>query len=385
MQYYIKADQFLLEDRLEGPGYLAIDHGRFGEWKKSLTTQANIVDWSGYTIAPGLFDTHIHGVNGYDIMDGTKEAVQQISEALLPLGVTRFLPTTLTSSSENLEQSIAAIVEATEEGLSGAQSEGIYLEGPFFTEKHKGAQNPIYFRDPDLELFTKWQQLAGGSIVKIALAPERKGSKEFITALTEANVKVSLGHSNADYDCCKTAIEAGANTFVHLFNGMAGFHHRNPGVAGSALMAKQAFVELICDGHHVHPDVAAFTWRVKGDRTVLITDCMRAGLMPDGSYQLGEFPVVMRNGVARTETGSLAGSTLILKDAIKNLSQWSDRTWDEAWHLASLSPAHSLGREQELGSIRPGKYADFVVIDEQCQIQATVISGEIKYQKNNEK
>ncbi|WP_077297875.1 N-acetylglucosamine-6-phosphate deacetylase [Virgibacillus pantothenticus] len=384
MQYYIKADQFLLEDRLEGPGYLAIDNGRFGEWKASISTQEKMVDWSGYTIAPGLFDTHIHGVNGYDIMDGTTEAVQGISAALVALGVTRFLPTTLTSSTKSLEQSIAAIVEATEEGLSGAQSEGIYLEGPFFTEKHKGAQNPKYFRDPDLKLFKRWQQLANGTIVKIALAPERVGAMEFISALKNANVNVSIGHSNADYDCCEKAIHEGANIFVHLFNGMSGFHHRNPGVAGAALMSN-AFVELICDGHHVHPDVAAFTWRTKGDRVVLITDCMRAGLMPDGNYQLGEFPVVMQDGIARTETGSLAGSTLVLKEAIKNVSQWTHRSWEEAWHLASLSPARSLGRDQVIGSIRPGKCADYVVMDKQLTIQATAVNGEVKYQLNNRK
>ncbi|MBU5268096.1 N-acetylglucosamine-6-phosphate deacetylase [Virgibacillus proomii] len=381
MNYYIKADQFMLEDRMLEAGYLAITDGRFGEWSSSLPEEAEVVDWSGYTIAPGLFDTHIHGINGYDVMDGTKEAVHHISKALLSLGVTRFLPTTLTSSTDALEQAISATVEATNEGLLGALSEGIYLEGPFFTERYKGAQNPKYFRDPDIDLFQQWQQLANYTIVKIALAPERKAAIDFIKELSDCNILVSIGHSDASYDCSKRAIQAGARNFVHLFNGMSGLHHRNPGVAGTALMTNDTFAELICDSHHVHPDVANFAWQVKGEKIVLITDCMRAGLMPDGHYYLGEFPVVMQDGTARTETGSLAGSTLKLIDGVKHLQSWSHRPLHEVWHLASLSPAKSLGRGHELGSIHPGKYADYVVVDNELMIHATAVNGEVKFQR----
>src|SRR5699024_11095619 len=275
---------------------LQVDDDLFGLFVNEVPENATVVDWSGYTIAPGLFDTHIHGINGHDIMDGTVEAVQGISESLLPLGVTRFLPTTLTSSKEDLNAAVSAVKDAVHQGLDGAQSEGIFLEGPYFTEKHKGAQNPEYFRDPDYAEFQEWQRLADGSIVKIALAPEREGSLEFIQSVSRDGVLASLAHTDASFDRNKHAIDAGARNFAHLFNGMSGLHHREPGVAGAALTDERAFAELICDGHHVHPDVAVLAANTKGDKLSLITDCMRAGLMPDGNYQLGELRVVMKDG-----------------------------------------------------------------------------------------
>lgn len=153
MKKYIKADQFLLEEGLKTEGYLEINDGIFKSITERVSHNSEIVDWSGYTIAPGLFDTHIHGINGYDIMDGTTEAVQEISRSILSLGVTRFLPTTLTSSKGDLNRAIKAIRDATLYGLEGAVSEGIFLEGPYFTETHKGAQNPEYLRNPNISEF----------------------------------------------------------------------------------------------------------------------------------------------------------------------------------------------------------------------------------------
>lgn len=381
MTYFIKADHYLLENELKSEGFLQVDCGKFGTFVDKVPENAAVVDWSGYTIAPGLFDTHIHGVNGHDIMDGSVEAVQGISGSILPLGVTRFLPTTLTSSKEDLNAAISAVEEAVQQGLSGAQSEGIFLEGPYFTEKHKGAQNPSYFCDPDYAEFQEWQRLAEDSIVKIALAPEREGSYEFIRSVSADGVLPSLAHTDADFDCCRDAVDAGARNFVHLFNGMSGLHHREPGVVGAAMTDTSTFAELICDGHHVHPEVAVLAERVKGEKLSLITDCMRAGLMPDGNYHLGEFPVVMKDGIARTETGSLAGSTLKLIDGVKNLYAWSGKPLYDIWHRASLSPAASLGRDDELGSIASGKIADYVVIDDDISVQAVAVSGDIRYRK----
>lgn len=381
MTYYIKADRFLLEYEEKTTGYLGVEEGRFVGIVETVPVDAEVVDWSGFTIAPGLFDTHIHGIKGRDVMDGDPEGIQEMSEVLLSLGVTRFLPTTLTSDKADLDQAIIAIVEAVEKGLPGAQSEGIFLEGPYFTEKHKGAQNPGYFSDPSVAEFQHWQELAGDTIMKIALAPERTGSEDFIRYVSDHGVLASIAHTDASYDCCVEAVDAGARNYVHLFNGMSGLHHREPGVAGAALTDKRAFAELICDGYHVHPDVAALAFNIKRDKLVLITDCMRAGLMPDGNYQLGEFPVVMQGGVARTETGSLAGSTLKLIDGVKNLHAWSDRSLSEVWHQGSLAHAASLGRDAELGSIQPGKVADYVVMDADLQVQATAVAGVVKYEK----
>lgn len=382
MRYFIKADAYLLEHELKEDGYLEVNNGKFGEFYQQAENDDEIVDWSGFTIAPGLFDTHIHGVNNHDVMDGTVEAVHEISKAIVTLGVTRFLPTTLTSSKKDLNQAIVAVKEAVDLGMKGAKSEGIFLEGPYFTEMHKGAQNASYFRDPDYDEVMDWQKLSSGMIAKIALAPERTNSIDFIRQISSAGILPCIAHTEADFKCCKQAIEAGALNFVHLFNGMSGLHHRNPGVAGAALTNNKSFSELICDGHHVHQDIAALAYKIKGEKLILITDCMRAGLMPDGKYQLGEFPVIMKDGIARTEEGSLAGSTLTLIDGIRNLLDWTGEPLHKIWHRASLSPAHSLGKQDELGSISTGKAADYVVIDDDISIQAVSVEGELRYLKN---
>ncbi len=381
MTYYIKADRFLLEEEEKSNGYLHVIDGRFGKFVDEVPSGEVIHDWSGYTIAPGLFDTHIHGISGYDVMDGTEEALNGISKTLLSLGVTRFLPTTLTSSKEALESAIVVIRDAVKNKLPGAKSEGIFLEGPYFTEKHKGAQNSSYFRNPDFNEFQSWQHIADNQIIKIALAPERSGSMDFIQKVTNEGIYVGLAHTEASYDCCSQAVGKGANIFVHLFNGMSGLHHRNPGVVGAAFAHSDTFAELICDGFHVHPDVSVLALQTKKDKLVLITDCMRAGSMPDGEYYLGEFLVEIRDGIAHTKTGSLAGSTLTLLDGVKNMVKWSGHSLNEIWHLASLSPAKSVGKEKELGSIVYGKFADYVVLDKTLDIKATAIEGILKYKR----
>lgn len=379
MRYFIKADHFLLENGSHEGEYLLVEDGRFGGFFTEPPFDAIIKDYTGSVIAPGLFDAHIHGLAGFDVMDGTVEAIMEISQSLLSLGVTRFLPTTLTSSKTELEKSICAIKDAVAVGLPGAQSSGIFLEGPYFTEEHKGAQNPAHFRDPSVEEFNHWQQIANGQIVKIALAPERKSAMPFIEEVSKNGISVGIAHTSASYDCCQTAVEHGANVFIHLFNGMTGLHHREPGVVGAALTNPDVFAELICDGYHVHPDVAKLALSVKRDKLVLITDCMRAGKMTDGKYYLGNFLATISNGIARTETGSLAGSTLQLLDGIKNLQKWSGESLTDIWHLASLAPAKSVNQANKLGSIAPEKIADYVVLDKNLNVQATAIAGEIKY------
>ncbi|NLJ69936.1 MAG: N-acetylglucosamine-6-phosphate deacetylase [Clostridiaceae bacterium] len=385
MHYLIYADKFYFEEETAQKGYLEVIDGVIGDFYETLpiNTDWEIRDFSNFSIAPGLVDTHIHGFISHDFMDLNGAGVLEICKQLPSAGVTSFLPTTLTDSIENIETACRIIADNA--SLSdGAKIQGIYLEGPFFTEKFKGAQNPQFFLDPDLALFDRWQIAANGLIKKIALAPERKGSIDFIKALNKQKVVVALGHSDANYAEAVDAVEAGAEVFVHLYNGMSGLHHRNPGMVGACFNTDNSVAELICDGHHVHPGAAQIAIRIKTtDRVALITDSMRAGGMPEGDYTLGEFPVKSKDGAVRLTDGSdsLAGSCLKLIDAVNNVIDWGIATPQEAIKMATLIPAKSSGIADVCGRISKGCPADYIVLDQNMKLQATYVDGINVYQR----
>lgn len=379
MKTFIYADKFFLNSGVKGAGYLDVTDGIFGAYTKEKPEGAEIIDQSGKWIAPGLVDTHIHGYKNHDVMDNDADGIKVMSEALLSCGVTSFLPTTLTSSKERLKD-VAETIGKMYKEVDGAKIQGIYFEGPFFTEEHKGAQNPSYFGDPDLDTFHEWQEASGGLIKKIALAPERKGVKEFVKTVTDEGVVVSLGHSNATLEEAQEAVEAGASVFVHAYNGMRGLNHREPGMVGALLTLQHVFSELICDGHHVHPQAAEVLMEKAGhDHVALITDCMMAGGMPDGNYNLGEFPVVVAEGTARLESGNLAGSILKLKEAIKNVVDWGIATPEQAVMMASYVPAVSCKIDDKCGMIAEGRAADFLVLETNMDLVATYLDGVERY------
>lgn len=383
MKKYIYADKFFYPSGTKGPGYLEINEGTFGSFFKEIdqTQEVTIEDYTGYMIAPGLVDTHIHGYKNHDVMDDDLEGLGVMSEALLECGVTSFLPTTLTSSEEHLTRVAATIAKAKDE-VTGAKIAGIYFEGPFFDEVHKGAQNPAYFNDPSIETFEKWQQAANGLIKKIALAPERQGVASFVETVTDQGVVVALGHSDATFDQAKTAVDAGASVFVHAFNGMRGLSHREPGMVGALMQLDHVFSELICDGHHVHPQACGLLIdKVGAEHIALITDCMMAGGMPEGAYELGEFPVVVKDGTVRLESGNLAGSILKLKEAIQHVVDWNLATPEEAVMMASYVPAVSCKIDDVCGMIKTGRAADFIVLDAQMNLVATYLDGTKRYEQ----
>ena len=379
MKTFIYADKFFLNSGVKGAGYLDVTDGIFGTYTKEKPEGAEIIDQTGKWIAPGLVDTHIHGYKNHDVMDNDADGIKVMSEALLSCGVTSFLPTTLTSSKERLKD-VAETIGKVYQDVDGAKIQGIYFEGPFFTEEHKGAQNPSYFGDPDLDTFHEWQEASGGLIKKIALAPERKGVKEFVKTVTDEGVVVSLGHSNGTLEEAQEAVEAGASVFVHAYNGMRGLNHREPGMVGALLTLQHVFSELICDGHHVHPQAAEVLMEKAGhDHVALITDCMMAGGMPDGNYNLGEFPVVVKEGTARLDSGNLAGSILKLKEAIKNVVDWNIATPEQAIMMASYVPAVSCKIDDKCGMIAEGRAADFIVLEPNMDLVATYLDGVERY------
>jgi len=381
MKYYVYAKQIVLDDQVIDKAYLTIEDGKFGPILMEEPQDAPIKDYSNSIVAPGLVDTHIHGYKSHDVMDNDFEGIKVISEGLLSCGVTSWLPTTLTSSAELLNDVCETIGNHYQE-VTGAKIRGIFLEGPFFTEKYKGAQNPKYMSDPSVDKLAKWHELSQGLVNKIAIAPERQGVKEFIEFAKSKGVYTALAHSDATYEEAAAAVEAGANIFVHIYNGMSGLHHRNPGMVGAALSLDKVFAEMICDGHHVHPAAARVVTRARGPKeTVLITDCMRAGGMGEGQSRLGEFEVVVKDGTARLkDTGNLAGSILELKQGVKNVVDWGLVSPAEALRMASLTPAQSVGIESVCGRIAPGYEADFIVVSDQLELEATYLDGELRYQ-----
>ena len=370
---FYTADYIILEDKVLENYYMEVKKGKIKSFSREKPEEYEDL---GEIIAPGLVDTHIHGYHGEDIMNAQKGALEIISKGLLEMGVTSFLPTTLTDSTERLNQACKVIGQEYKD-VTGAKIRGVFLEGPFFTEKYKGAQNEKYMSDPDIEKLKKWKELSDGLVNKIAIAPERDGVIDFIHKANAMGIAVALGHSDASYEQAMDAVNEGANIFVHTYNGMSGLHHRNPGMVGAA-MNSDAISELICDGHHVSPASANVLMNAKGrDRIALITDWMSAGGMADGDYKLGEFDVIVENGTARLkEGGNLAGSILKLKDAVKNVVDWQIADAFEAIQMASLIPAKSVGIDNVCGKLQAGYDADFIVLDQDLELKATYLNGE---------
>lgn len=382
--FAIKADRFVLAGATMQGGYLTIEDGKFGAWSAEAPAGVEVHDLTGCIVGPGLVDTHIHGFFGHATTDRSAEGINASSVELARRGTTAWLPTTFTESVDEIADSCAAIAEADEsrgEDFVGARIAGIYLEGPFFTEAHVGAQNPAYLIDPSLEAFDRWQEAAGGRIVKSALAAERNGACPYCAALAAMGVVTAIGHSDATYDEAVAAVNAGATCFVHTYNGQRGLHHRDPGVTGTAMTTNGTYAEIICDGRHVVPAAIKALVDAKGwEHTVLITDCLGCGGMPEGEYMSGGLPVVMKGGLCylRNEdgtTGSIAGSVLTLAQGVKNMVDWQIVTAEQAIRMASEVAARSARVDDRFGKILPGRDADLTVFNADMTLATTFVGG----------
>ena len=377
--YAIYASKFVLPGGVAGPGYLPVVDGVFGAFTAEKP-EGEILDLSGRWVAPGFVDTHIHGFYNHATTDCDAAGIDASSVELARHGTTSWVPTTFTESPEAIGAACAAIAEADDARtpeFRGAHIEGIYLEGPFFTTKHVGAQNPAYLIDPSYEVFSDWQEKAGGRIVKSALAPEKDGAVEYVAALDAEGVVTCIGHSDATYEEALAAVNAGATCFVHTYNGMRGLHHRDPGCVGCAMVTPETYAELICDGHHVTPAAAEALVRAKGwDHVVLITDCLGCGGMPEGDYVSGGLPVVMRDGACYLrDKDSLAGSVATMSQVVKNVCDWGLVTAEQAIRMGTEVPARSARIDDACGSIKPGRDADFVVLTPELELEATYLGG----------
>lgn len=328
-------------------------------------------------IVPGFVDIHTHGAVGYDVMDGNPEGIVKMAEFLASHGVTSFLPTTTTLDIESTLKAISAVEEAVALNKNGTKIIGIHLEGPFINPKHKGAQNEKYIIEPTKELL---EILTQSRLVKlVTIAPEISGAISAIKFMRDRGIFISLGHSDATYEDTVKAIMAGATLVTHLFNGMRPFHHREPGIIGAGIVEDSLKCQIIADGIHIHFSAIRLVYKAKGYKSiVLISDSMSATGLSDGDYELGGLKVTVRSGAPRLEDGRLAGSTLTLDNAIKNMVNKVLVPLPFAVEMASRVPAKSIG-EALIGSFSYGNKADIVVLDRNLNVVRTYIDGRLVY------
>ncbi|ENT6849797.1 N-acetylglucosamine-6-phosphate deacetylase [Vibrio vulnificus] len=338
-----------------------------------------VTDLGAVSLMPGLIDSHVHGSQGCDVMDATHASLNTMSRYFASLGVTAFVATTVTAPVAKIRAALAQVAKSKQQGVEGAEILGAYLEGPYFTEKNKGAHPTQWFRELAVEELDNWISYSDNQLLKVALAPEKEGAMAAIRYLASQGISVMLGHTDASYQQVIAAIDAGAKGIVHCYNGMRGLHHRDPGVVGAGLLHPECYVEMIADGHHVHPAAIEVAHRCCGSRMTLITDAMCATGMPDGQYTLGEYQVEMKQGVVTTQEGGLAGSTLTLIEGVKNIQRWLNLPFEQAWLMASHTPAKSLGIQHQLGTLEVGKRASMVALGSDFSIDKTWVNGRLVF------
>ena len=341
-------------------GAFEVKDGRFGAILPSEVPE-DAIDLKGATVIPGLIDVHNHGNSGADFSDGDYEGLKRMAAYLAKNGITGFAPASMTLPYEVLEKAFANARKLADEAPENhSRLYGIQMEGPYFSEKKKGAQHGEYLKAPDFEGFKKLYDGCGG-LVRIAdVAPELPGAAEFIEKASKL-CTVSVAHTDAGYDHARMAFEKGATHLTHLYNAMPGIHHRNPGVIPAAAENRHVLAELICDGMHVHPASVRLAFTIfGGERMVLISDALRCCGMPDGEYELGGQPVFLAGGVAKLADGTLAGSATNLFDCMVNAILFGIEEKD-AVRAATFNPACALGVQDKTGSIATGKIADFII------------------------
>ena len=328
------------------------------------------LDARGGYVIPGLVDVHTHGALGEDFSDGKPEGLQPLADYYAAHGVTSYLATTMTLKEEVLTPAMHAIRDFKPK--SGAKCAGVHLEGPFLSYAKRGAQAAENLHKPDPALFHRLNEASGGQVKLVTVACEEEGALPFIREISRT-CAVSLGHTTADYDTAMAGFLAGASHATHLYNGMPSLLHRAPGVIGAAFDAG-ASVELICDGLHIHPSVIRVTYQLFGDKLNLISDSLRCAGMPDGDYELGGQPIVVKNHKATLLDGTLAGSSISLLDAVRNVVSFG-LPLAGAVYAASTAPALAAGLDA--GVIAQGRAADLLVLDKDLALKAVFVDGKL--------
>lgn len=365
--------KIVLTEKVIELGYVSFTNGIIDEIKEGTYSGDDIVyDAKGKILMPGFIDIHIHGSIGIDFMDANVSDYKLISESLYQEGVTTYLATTLTSDKESLAKVCANVKEAMKDNPSIG---GIHFEGPYINEKHKGAQNPAFIRNPSVDEFDELNELSGNNIRYIALAPEKEGSSEFIRYVTASGVSVSAGHSDASFEDMRKAIDLGLTNTTHTHNAMSGHHHRNPGIVTAAFYFENLYTEFICDRIHVCDDTLKASYKIIGpERFIVITDALKVKHSDVENFELFGLPCVRKNGAAYLEAGPLAGSLLTMDQGLRNMYELCSCSLCDLAKITSRNAANSL-HFKDRGEIKVGKLADFVVLDEKLNVFNTFKLG----------
>ena len=344
---------------IEGKKIVAVKEGLYqGEEK-------DVIDGKGKIAMPGFIDLHIHGAAGVDVMEADEAELKKMAETLYTEGTTTFLATTLTSDQKTLKKVCRTVAKAKKDIPSLG---GIHLEGPYISLKYKGAQNPDFIRDPNIEEFDELVKASHKNIRYITMAPEKENSEAFIKNAVAQGVTVSAGHSDATFKDIEKAIGCGLTNTTHTHNAMSGHHHRNPGIVTAAFYFDNLYCECICDGIHVVSDVVKTLFKVIGpDRFIIITDALKVKLSNIEKFQLFGLDAEKRDGAAYLLSGPLAGSILTMEQGVKNMAKFTGASLVDLAKISSTNAAKSA-HFNDRGVIARGKLADIVLLDKDLNV-----------------
>ncbi|MFA6852064.1 MAG: N-acetylglucosamine-6-phosphate deacetylase [Bacilli bacterium] len=359
---------------VEGEGIvktsITIDNGRIISIGDNESDDAIQLD-DNHILVPGFIDQHIHGCHGHDVMEASKEALQEMANELLQEGVTFFCPTTMSMSIEDIKAALRNVTKVKQSQNKGAEIIGIHLEGPFLNRKYHGAQAMTNIIEGDEEVLSNFIKISGNEIRMMTFAYEQNG-KVMLPMMQEHDITPSLGHSDATAKQALEAFEDGVHCVTHCYNAMRGIHHRDIGVVGAAFLKEEVMCELIADLKHVSEEAIRLLFKVKGpDKIILVSDSMEAKYLPEGEYSLGGQKVIVKDGAARLEDGTLAGSVLRLDQALKNIHKIiPELSLTQLIDLVTKNPAKNL-QINDIGSIALNKKARFTVIDRDLNVICT--------------
>lgn len=336
-----------------------------------------VIDAKGDMVMPGFVDVHCHGRSGFDFCDATDEAVTAMAVDKLKEGVTTLLPTTLTLPEEQLAKSLQTAANYVKAGSKGCKVPGVHLEGPFINPKCLGAQNPAFVRSPDIEEIKRLAKIF--PVTKVSYAVEMPGGAKFAAELLSEGITPSCVHSAATFKDFSAGHDHGLKNLSHFCNQMSPLHHRDIGLVGAGFALEDVYIELICDTLHICPDMINLIFSLKNvEKIQLISDAMRAAGMPNGEYDLGGLAVIVKDGAARlASNGALAGSTLLINEALRNVYELTDMELCDLVRTTSLNQAQALGL-QGIGRLAPGYFADIAILGSDFKVKSVLVNGEVK-------